>query len=396
MIDPSIPLQTQVAPIGNMLLQGFQAGSQMRQQRDEQPIRNQLMQADLAQAKQAQMQDAQRQFNDEQKSIIQGAAQIKPLLDSGDSQGALSALRQRQQALKTVGLNTKQTDEAIQMLEAGNTAGLKQSVDALYSAGLRAGVLQEPAADYRGEELQLRRDQLNQQRQQFGQELSFREKQLAASLSAGTDKPADQRAAEWYMSLDPEKKAEVDRYRRGDRVTAGNEKIIYETADAAEKARQNAANYTDLATRYEQSDIGSGMFGSNFPEAIKEFTGEQDAYTSMRKNWAAIKASQVVANLPPGAASDADVKLALGGFLPDNANPKQVAAFMRGLSKLENLRADYESFKSDYISENKSTVGINKAWKVYAKQQGLGGPTTSSANQQAPSNIDDLVNKYAD
>lgn len=143
-VDSSIPLQAQVAPLGNALLQGYARASDIRRDREEAPMRNQLMQTQLAGAKQQQQAGAQRQFNDEQKSLMMGAAQIKPLIDAGDAQGALSALRQRQQALKTVGLNTTQTDEAIQMLESGNTAGLKQSVDALYSAGMRSGVLQEP------------------------------------------------------------------------------------------------------------------------------------------------------------------------------------------------------------------------------------------------------------
>jgi hypothetical protein len=249
--------------------------------------------------------------------------------------------------------------------------------------------LQEPdtgLSSYRQQSLDLQRERMDMQRQESAADRAFRERQLAATVASGADKPAGQREAEWYMSLNPEQKTEVDRLRRGDRVTAGNEKIIYETANKAQEAAQRAANYDDLAARYEQSDIGSGFFGSSLPEAIKDLSGEEDAYTALRKDWAAIKASQVVANLPPGAASDADVRLALGGFLSDNANPKQVAAFLRGVGKLERLRADYESFKSDYISENKSTVGINKAWKEYARDAGLGGPTTASS-QQAPKQI---------
>jgi hypothetical protein len=384
-IDANIPLQTQVQPLGNMLLQGYQAGSQFRQQRDEAPLRNRMLQAQATSAEQQNTAGAQRQFNDEQKSLIVGAAELKPLIDAGNVEGARASLLRRQAAAKQLGLNTRQTDEALQMLDTGGIQALKQPIDALYSVGLRSGVLQEPdtgIADYRQRSLDLQERRLDMSSQNAAADRAFRERQLASQQATGADKPADQRAAEWYMGLSPEKKAEVDRYRRGDRVTAGNEKIIYETADKAERSRQSAVNYEDLATRYESSDIGSGFFGSTVPEAIKELSGSEDGYTSLRKDYAAIKASQVVANLPPGAASDADVKLALGGFLSDKANPKQVASFLRGIAKLERLRGDYESFKSDYISENKSTVGINKAWKLYAKQQGLGGATTPSANQQ--------------
>lgn len=144
MIDPSIPLQSQVAPIGNMLLQGYQAGSQMRQQRDEQPIRNQLMQTQLAGAKQQQQAGAQRQLNDEQKSLMMGSAELMEAIKANDLDGARSILQRRQAAAKTLGLPDTHSAEGLQMLEQGGIDALRKPVTALYQAGLRSGVLQEP------------------------------------------------------------------------------------------------------------------------------------------------------------------------------------------------------------------------------------------------------------
>lgn len=396
MIDPSIPLQSQVAPIGNMLLQGYQAGSQMRQQRDEQPIRNQLMQTQLAGAKQQQQAGAQRQLNDEQKSLMMGSAELKQLIDANDEAGTRAALMRRSEAAKVLGLPSTHSDEGLQLLDQGGLQALKQPVEALFQAGIRSGVLQQPdtgLADYRNRSLDLQERRMDMSAQESAMDRASRERM--ARDGVGGQIPAGIQEYEYRKRLSPEEQRAFDATKRGDRVTAGTESSILKTADASEQHRINAVNYGDLATRYEQTSMSGGAPASA-AEWMKSATGNQDEFTSLRKNWAAIKASQVVSNLPPGAASDADVKLALGGFLPDNAQPKQVAAFLRGVAKLEDMKANYESFKSDYMSENRSTVGLNKAWKVYAKQQGLGGPTTSSANQQAPSAIDDLVNKYAD
>ena len=62
--------------------------------------------------------------------------------------------------------------------------------------------------------------------------------------------------------------------------------------------------------------------------------------------------------------------LALSGFPTDNYNASQLASFMRGLSKIEGLRAEFSEFKANYISENKSESGLLKSWKAQTGQEG--------------------------
>ena len=111
------------------------------------------------------------------------------------------------------------------------------------------------------------------------------------------------------------------------------------------------------------------MLGGTWKEALKEVSGTQDAVSELRRQYAGIRASQVVNNLPPGAASDKDIEMAISGFPSDKAHGKQIASFLRGMAKLEAVKADYENFKSDYISANGNERGMLQEWKSQASTQ---------------------------
>ena len=85
--------------------------------------------------------------------------------------------------------------------------------------------------------------------------------------------------------------------------------------------------------------------------------------SNLRKEYFKVRASEVIKNLPPGAASDADIAMAKEGFPSDKANGKQVASFLRGVAKLKGLERKLNEFKANYISENGSERGMLQAWK---------------------------------
>lgn len=189
--------------------------------------------------------------------------------------------------------------------------------------------------------------------------------------------------AEWelYNKLPPDKRALYDAMKRGTPgYSSATEKQIYGASDAYVDENAAAESYFDLAQRYEQAQgkLMSGTAGT-MAEWLKEQTGNQDEFTLLRKDWSKVKASEVVKNLPPGAASDSDIALALEGFLPTNADPKSVASFLRGVAKMRKLNAEYNAFKADYLSETKNPGGLRKAWAERAASIGVGGPTTSSS-----------------
>lgn len=152
------------------------------------------------------------------------------------------------------------------------------------------------------------------------------------------------------------------------------EKQLSEANTQAVEAYDNISKYTALADEVEAANFSGGIVGGSWREKYKDVTGQQDAVTELRKKYNVVKASQAVKNLPPGAASDPDIKLALSGFPGDNAGSKELASFLRGTAKLEEFRAQYSEFKANYISENKTESGLLKAWKSQNGQDGEAKP----------------------
>lgn len=173
--------------------------------------------------------------------------------------------------------------------------------------------------------------------------------------------------------------------KEGRELSGHMQKRLSLATDEAIEAENNVGQYNVIADDIESADIGGGLFGATWKEGLKEITGTQDAVSDLRRKYKGIRASQVVNNLPPGAASDKDIEMAMGGFPSDKASGAQIASFMRGLAKLEQIRADYANFRSEYISDNGSERGMLKAWKDQQPKQ-----------SQPQASIDDLVSKYAD
>lgn len=173
--------------------------------------------------------------------------------------------------------------------------------------------------------------------------------------------------------------------KEGRELAPGVQTRLAKTIDSAVSAENNVGKFSSLANDIEKSNISGGYLGGKFSETLKELTGSQDAITDLRREVNSVKASQATANLPPGSASDADVKLAMGPFPTDNANKKQLASWLRGLSKLQQINADFHNFKADYISDNGSERGMLQAWKQRGAAGGSGdGPAPAKPPVNPP------------
>lgn len=175
---------------------------------------------------------------------------------------------------------------------------------------------------------------------------------------------------ETYQKLKRENPEEARQYgqaagfvsKEGRELSVAMQKRLSQATDEAAKSSANIAKYNDLADQVEQANIEGGWAG-RAGEFLKEVTGQQDFKSELRKDYFAIRGSQVVNNLPPGAASDTDIALALAGFPTENASGKQISSFLRGLSKLAKYEQRYNEFKANYISENGTERGMLSAWK---------------------------------
>lgn len=153
--------------------------------------------------------------------------------------------------------------------------------------------------------------------------------------------------------------------KEGQQLSAFAEKRLGEFSDAAISADRQASKFEILASDFEKSGIKGGLVGQGgaWSEAVKDLTGNQDEISELRREFNKIRASEVVNNLPPGAASDADIALALSGFPTDKANSTQVASFLRGVAKLKKFEARFNSFKANFVSERGTERGLLDAWK---------------------------------
>ena len=145
-------------------------------------------------------------------------------------------------------------------------------------------------------------------------------------------------------------------------------KALTAAQDSAQASQLVAGRMDGLADEFERNaeKISSGVSGSA-GEWFKKFTGNQDAITELRKNYLEIKGSQVVKNLPPGSASDADIKLAIAGFPEDTDAPGIIASKLRGMAKLQRMDAEYNNLKAQLIESQKDTRGLNTLWAEKVK-----------------------------
>lgn len=387
-IDPSVYGQVQQSNPLNALASGYQLGNTIRQQPMVDQMNQQKLDAgklELDNSKLKQFEAIQGMAKTSLQADYYGAVQIAPYLASGDMESVKRTINQRKEAKKLIGMPTDTEDNFLAELQS-NPEQAKKSLEGMLSIGERLF----------GKSQSSRPVALNPGGQLYGPDGTLWAENNNVRQSAQQQQTPSS-VAEWqfYSNLPPDQRAQYDAMKRGTPgYSSTTEKQIYGASDAYVDDNAAFENYTDLAKRYEQAQgkLASGVQGS-VSEWLKEQTGNQDELTLLRKDWSKIKASELVNNLPPGAASDADIMLAKEGFLPTNADPKTVASFLRGVAKLRKLNAEYNAFKADYLSENKNPGGLRKAWQERASQIGVGGPTNSSSQFTSSTGIQFTVDE---
>jgi len=138
---------------------------------------------------------------------------------------------------------------------------------------------------------------------------------------------------------------------RGVPLSASSEGIVNRAIEDQADQLSKAAQYSDIASAIERVSPAGGLAGRTWEEAKKLFGG-QDIVTTLKQEWLRLKNPEVLKSLPPGAASDLDIKTAQAAFPDENANPAQIASFARGIAKLKTYEASINGLKAGWISEN--------------------------------------------
>jgi len=144
-------------------------------------------------------------------------------------------------------------------------------------------------------------------------------------------------------------------------IPSDTRKSINESAVLAATSKQSADQFNDLAKRIEGLST-SGQF-ANLSEFAKATLGIQGYETTLRQEYTRLRSSSVIKSLPPGPASDKDIQLAMSGFPKDTSNPTQIAQFLRGMAKLQDIDASIANAKTDWLSQNNGV--LTRAGKTF-------------------------------
>lgn len=172
-----------------------------------------------------------------------------------------------------------------------------------------------------------------------------------------------------------------------------DEKQYTELQQTAERLTDEAANAEFLADEIENSkQWRTGVFGK-WTESFNDLVGSQDAVSALKKAYLDRKNKEVINGLPPGAASDNDIRIFMSGFPSENANKETLVSWLRGKAKAQRLAAENADRKLDWMDQNGSLSKKDKDGNTFQKAQRSATPATPAPKEEVktepttPSNL---------
>lgn len=173
-------------------------------------------------------------------------------------------------------------------------------------------------------------------------------------------------------------------------VPADTKKLINESAVAAATSKQSAGQFNDLAKRLEAEGGGYGIF-SSASDYLKKGVGFQGGMTQLRQEYIRLRNTAAIKSLPPGPATDRDIALALRGFPGDNASASDLASFLRGMAKLQDIDASINNAKTDWLTNNNGSLARAKNTFIAGDYAAKAGENFNDFSTRI---IDDVTKKY--
>lgn len=332
----------------------------------------------------AQLEDGRKQ------ALVQDAFTVQRSLQNGDISGARKLLLNRLESIKTLGGNPEDTEGVLAKLDAGDTEGALSDVGIVVDHAIATGRLKaprqgdgpktsivdgqavtlnpdgtasaQPIEGFQTPEAAPKTQIVDGNLVTFGPDGASAQpiqglRPSAATLAAQSNQASNRSLREREVEI-----AEQRERRLGRQLSASLEKVMLSSQDAVVESQRSSNKFTQLADQFEQRNIEGGIKSSG-TEFLKSLLGTQDDFSEFRREFNQIRISQGLKNLPPGTASDSDVKLAMSGLPPSNASPEQITSFLRGAARLARIDAGYNQFKGDFISAKRDGGGLNRAWR---------------------------------
>lgn len=138
---------------------------------------------------------------------------------------------------------------------------------------------------------------------------------------------------------------------KGVALDPGSAKIMNEAVISGQANMALADRTRALADAFESSPARGGVF-SGLAETAKGVFGTQDAVSQLRTQYAQLRNNSAIKSLPPGPASDTDIKVAMQGFPSPSAPREYLVRWLRGYAKLQDIAASNDTSRADWIATN--------------------------------------------
>lgn len=150
------------------------------------------------------------------------------------------------------------------------------------------------------------------------------------------------------------------------RLTSEENQRIFTAVDNSQKARNQVGNLMNLARRMDaaamRGDYRTGIAGGIESWINRNLTGHYDENQSLRTDWERVMNMQVINALPPGVASDRDIMLVKAGYPPATASPAYLAAFARGMAKLQIVEQAYWQHQGEFLGMQATPAQLATSW----------------------------------
>lgn len=149
------------------------------------------------------------------------------------------------------------------------------------------------------------------------------------------------------------------------KLSADTQKLINKSVVEAANTENLANQYDGLAGEIDKA-IAAGT-SAKASETWKRIWGTEDEITRFRQEYKRLRNSQVLQMLPAGAASDADIAIAMSAFPEDTANPEVISSFLKGMAKLQRYDAGLKDSQAQWASANGNLGNARKDMVIAGK-----------------------------
>lgn len=137
-------------------------------------------------------------------------------------------------------------------------------------------------------------------------------------------------------------------------------KMVNDAAISSAASAQTAAQFGALADKMERLPSWSGYAGGA-AEYLKKAAGMQNGVTELKKEYLRLRNDAVIKSLPPGPATDRDIQIFAAGFPDEDANPKVLSSFLRGMAKMQRISSKVDEAKADWVTETGGSLGRSRS-----------------------------------